>query len=322
MGYSHILPEEFCKLTREQTITYPVLRGTRGSLTKERDKPQSIIVDHKPSVSLGNLLYEKKLKDDDALRVKLSYLVAKAVWQFYDSHWMSETWSKDTIHFMKEVDIRDESILAYLQRPFITAKIGSGKQDSSTPSASETKTDDNQVSASLHSYPKILSLGIILLEILRGEGIDRFRMQQRFRDSEGNLHKDADLVIAGFLIGSEKKGKTGKDNYVSNIRELLREVIDFCIKPDVEKLGRDSTEVRANLHTHVVAPLFQLYSKSCPGDYVPDPIELSQSPELPQVQNAVPIPQGLGFYNKIANDDAADGELQVGGLEAQGEEAR
>jgi hypothetical protein len=314
------------------------------------------MVVNEPSVSLGNLIYQKKLKDDDAIRVKLSYLVAKAVWQFYDSHWMSEAWSKDTIHFMKEEDIRDQSILAYLQRPFITAKIGSGKKESSTPCASESETDDKQVSAYLHSYPKILSLGIILLEILRGEGIDRFRMQQRFRDSEGNLHKDADLVIAGFLIESEKKGKPGKDKYISNIRELLKEVIDFCIKPDVEKLGRDSKEVRANLRTHVVVPLFQLYSKSCPEDYDPDPIELSldsvsngvpslsqncrfgvsasitasdqQSLELRQVQNPISIRRGTEFYDKMANDDAADdddaadGELQVGGNEDQGEEAR
>ncbi|KAH6714536.1 hypothetical protein BKA61DRAFT_734979 [Leptodontidium sp. MPI-SDFR-AT-0119] len=348
--HSHIPPEEFCKLTRMQTLSYPVLRGTRGSLTKERDNPQSIMVVSEPSMSLGNLLYQKKLKNDDALRVKLSYLVAKAVWQFYDSQWMSEAWSKDTIHFMKEEDIIDQSILVYLQRPFITAKIDSGKQDSSTPCASESETDDKPVSACLHSYPKILSLGIILLEILRGEGIDRFRMQQRFRDSEGNLDKDADLVIAGLLIESEKKGKHGKDKYISNIRELLKEVIDFCIKPDVEKLGLDSKEVRANLRTHVVAPLYQLYSKSCPEDYVPDPIELSldsvskgasssvsqnrrfgvsasitasdqQSLELRQVQNPIPIRRGIGFYEKIANDDAADGELQVGGNEAQGEEA-
>jgi hypothetical protein len=116
-------------------------------------------------------------------------------------------------------DIRDQSILVYLQRPFITAKIGSGKQDSSTPCALESETDDKPISTCLHSYPKILSLEIILLEILRGEGIDRFRMQQRFRDSEGNLYKDADLVIAAFLIESEKKGKPKKDKYISNIRE-------------------------------------------------------------------------------------------------------
>lgn len=309
------------------------------------------MVVNEPSMSLGNLLYQKKLKNDDALRVKLSYLVAKAVWQFYDSHWMSEAWSKDTIHFMKEEDIIDRSILVYLQRPFITAKIGSGKQNSCTPCAFESETDNKPVSACLHSSPKILSLGIILLEILRGEGIDRFRMQQRFRDSEGNLHKDADLVIAGFLIESEKRGKPGKDKYVSNIKELLKQVIYFCIKPDIEKLGHNSKEVRANLRAHVVAPLYKLYAKSCPKDYVPDPIELSlnsvsegsppslsqnyqfgvsasittsdqQSRELQQVQNSVPIRCGIGLYDKIANDDAADGELQVAGDEAQKEEAR
>ncbi|KAM3075288.1 hypothetical protein ACMFMF_005966 [Clarireedia jacksonii] len=347
--HSHIPPEEFCKLIREQKLSYPVLRGTRGSLTKERDYPQSIMVVNEPSMSLGKLIYQKKLKNDDALRVKLSYLVAKAVWQFYDSHWMSEAWSKDIIHFMKEEDITDQSILVYLQRPFITAKIGSGKQDSSSPFVSESETDDKPVSACLHTYPKILSLGIILLEILRGEVIDEFRNRQKFRDSEGNLLKDADLVIAGLLIKSEKKGKPGKDKYISNIRELLKEVIDFCIKADVEKLGRDSKEVRANLRTHVVAPLYQLYSRSCPEDYVPDPIELSpnsiskgasssvsqncrfgvsasitvsdqQSLELRQVQNPV-TQHRIGFYDKIANDDAADGELQVGGNETQGEEA-
>jgi hypothetical protein len=309
------------------------------------------MVVNEPSVSLGSLLYQKKLKDDDALRVKLSYLVAKAVWQFYDSHWMSEAWSNDTIHFMKEEDIRDQSILAYLQRPFITAKISSGKPDFSTRCASESETGDKPVSACLHGYPKILSLGIILLEILRGEGLDRFRMLPRFRDSEGNLHKDADLVIAGFLIESEKNRKPGKDKYISNIRELLKEIIDFCIKPDVEKLGRNSKDVRANLHTRVVAPLYQLYSKSCPENYVPDPIELSldtvykglpsplsrncqfgvsasitasgqQSPELRQVQDPVHIQRGIGFYDKFANDHAADGELQYGGNEAEGEEAR
>ncbi|TEY35748.1 hypothetical protein BOTCAL_0583g00020 [Botryotinia calthae] len=348
---SHISPEEFCKLTRERTLSYPVLRGTRGSLTKERDNLRSIMVVNEPSMSLGNLISQKKLKDDDALRVKLSYLVAKAVWQFYDSHWMSEAWSKDTIHFMKEEDITDQSIRVYIQRPFITANMSSGKQDSSTPCISESETDDKSVSTCFHIYPKILSLGIILLEILRGEGIDTYRMQNHFRDDKGNLFKDADLVIAGLLMQDEKKGKSGKDEYSSNIRELLKEVIDFCIKVDVEKLGRDSKEVRANLRTHVVAPLYQLYSKSCPEDYVPDPIKVSlnsiskgasssvshncrfgvsasltvsdqQRLELRQVQNLDPIQHGIGLHDKIANYDADDGELQVGGHEVQREEAR
>lgn len=349
-NHSHIAPEEFCKLVRKQTLSYPVLRGTKGSLTKERDNPQSIMVVNEPSVSLGNLLDGKRLKNDDALRVKLSYLVAKAVWQFYDSHWMSEAWSKDTIHFMKEENIIDQSILVYLQRPFISAKVGPGKQDPCTPCSSKSGTDGKPVPACLHSYPKILSLGIILLEILRGEGIDRFRMMQRFRDSEGNLHKDADLVIAGLLIKSEKKGKPGKDKYISNIRDLLKEVIDFCIKPDVEKLGRDPKEVRANLRTHVVAPLYQLYSKSCPENYAPEPIELSldsgskgvpsvsqnqgfgmsapltasdqQSLGLRKIQHSVPVRFGIPCYDNVANDDGIDGELQHEENEAQGEDAR
>ncbi|KAL6906955.1 hypothetical protein GGI43DRAFT_380477 [Trichoderma evansii] len=348
--HSHIPPEKFCKLIREQRLSYPVLRGTKGSLTWERENPQFTMVVNEPSVPLGSLIDHEKLKNDDALRVKLSYLVAKAVWQFYDSHWMSKAWSKDTIHFMKEENIIDQSILAYLQRPFITAKISSSKRGSCTPCASVSEINDKPVSACLHGYPKILSLGIILLEILRGEGIDTFYKQPRFLDSKGNLLKDADLVIAGWLIGLGRREKPGKDKYTSNTMELMKEVIGFCIKPDVEKLGRESKEVRASLRAHVVAPLFQLYSKSCPEDYDPEPIKLSpdsafkgvppslsqnskfgalastiapnqQDLELRQVQNFAPMQRGIGFYDGIINDDTVDGELQVGENEAQGKGA-
>jgi hypothetical protein len=97
--------------------------------------------------------------------------------------------------------------------------------------------------------------------------------------------------------------------------------------------------------------LYQLYSKSYPENYIPDPIELSlgsvfkgvsssvsqncrfgesasitasdqQSLELRQVHNPIPIRRGTGFYDNIANDNDVDGELQVGENEAHGEEAR
>ncbi|KAJ8116066.1 hypothetical protein ONZ43_g4521 [Nemania bipapillata] len=55
-----------------------------------------------PSVSLATVLEKRKLHGHDLLRLLLSYLLAKAVWQLYDSDWTASNWSKDSRHFMRE----------------------------------------------------------------------------------------------------------------------------------------------------------------------------------------------------------------------------
>lgn len=54
------------------------------------------------SVSLTTVLEKRKLEGDDQLKLLLSYLLAKSIWQFYDSEWMKRDWTKDSIHFMRE----------------------------------------------------------------------------------------------------------------------------------------------------------------------------------------------------------------------------
>ena len=52
------------------------------------------------SVSLAELLKITKLSRK--MKLLLSYFLAKAVWQYYDSDWMQREWTKEMVHFMFE----------------------------------------------------------------------------------------------------------------------------------------------------------------------------------------------------------------------------
>jgi len=70
------------------------------------------------SMPLAKLLDVVKLSRK--MRLLLSYILAKAVWQFYDSGWMQKEWTKETVHFMFERR-SDTPKGIFINEPFLSA---------------------------------------------------------------------------------------------------------------------------------------------------------------------------------------------------------
>lgn len=227
-----------------------------GSLDMHLD-----ILEWAPSVSLATILSECKIASNTQLKLLLSQLLAKAVWQFYDSDWMSEGWSRHDIHFMREAKMREdgfEEVVTLIHRPFFSTRLGPSSlvKNASTSGGGE---DYGTLFCPTHRYPKILALGIMLLEIELGRGLDY-----------DTTFQNADHRAAQRIVGTEmwKKRK---------MYRLVREVIDICLKPD--QLGKNPAEVRSKLYEWVVAPLTKFFKitnprNRDPEDFVPRPVSL------------------------------------------------
>jgi hypothetical protein len=55
------------------------------------------------------------------MRPLSSYLLANAVWGFYDSDWMRREWIKETVHFMFERRLKTPKGI-FINEPFLSAR--------------------------------------------------------------------------------------------------------------------------------------------------------------------------------------------------------
>jgi hypothetical protein len=201
------------------------------------------------------------------MKYLLSYLLAKSVWQFYNTDWMGKEWTKESIHFMFERRQSANGAGIYLNEPFISARFDpdAGNDDSSFRP---------------HKFPKIKALGIILLEIELGELIeDHFDAECYAPD--GTLNADVDLYTALRIYDDPDR--------LEDTFPLLKTVIGECLRPQKFMPHRHSVEeLRKVLQEQVVDPLHTLI-----GLYgQPDKIELRPTVQMkPSQLQRVPTRQ-------------------------------
>ncbi|KAF3282229.1 hypothetical protein TWF970_001643 [Orbilia oligospora] len=254
-----------------------------------------------PSISLAGVLASTSLRSDNQRKLLLSYLLSKAVWQFYDSDWMAEAWTKHNVHFMRQCLDRMQQKVRLYHKPFISADLGVSTAPSNYLSPKRS-----------HIFPEILALGVMLLEIELGQNIED-HYSDDFLDADGKPRENADHITAGIIINSEKWGSR------SATYQAVKKVIEICVKPDKCKLGVDPTRVRDNLYQSVVAPLKNLFTLSwaCPDgnpeNFDPGPIDLTLfdgladndtfEPDIPnssQATTAGPLPPGLNYFSRCS----------------------
>ncbi|TGJ75267.1 hypothetical protein EYR41_002205 [Orbilia oligospora] len=252
-----------------------------------------------PSISLADVLVSTSLRSDNQRKLLLSYLLSKAVWQFYDSDWMAEAWTKHNVHFMRQCLDRMQQKVRLYHKPFISADLGVSAAPSNDLSPKRS-----------HIFPEILALGVMLLEIELGQNIED-HYSDDFLDADGKPRENADHITAGIIINSEKWGSR------SATYQAVKKVIEICVKPDKCKLGVDPTRVRDNLYQSVVVPLKNLFALSwaCPDgspeNFDPGPMDLTLfdgladndtfEPDVPnsgQATTAGPLPSGLNYFSR------------------------
>lgn len=282
-----ISPKDFCELIRRPQRGCLILNAADDGLAYERlelrfEQLNRLFLLKASSVSLATVLEKRKLDGDDQLKLLLSYLLAKALWQFYDSDWMMRDWTKHTIHFMRERlngSPEPQEIITLIHRPFFAAELRQSPSQPNPPQCESSCEKDftDKFPSTTHLYPKILALGILLLEIELGEGIERHRSEESLDENEQPIEND-DHYTAGKVILSPMWERR-------NVYQAVKEMIEICSKPDTGKLGTDQACVRDNLYTHIVAPLGRLFRQAWSRDkdpeaFSPNPVSF-KSTEFP-----------------------------------------
>ncbi|KAL1617277.1 hypothetical protein SLS56_011048 [Neofusicoccum ribis] len=109
----------------------------------------------------------------------------------------------------------------------------------------------------MHKYPKVLALGILLIEIAKGEILEACRTLQRYDDSSTN-----EYFISAW--SSLSNGVLGEDDDYTTYREAVKQCLDFDLFAEAPYLPGQSRpekslrERRAILYSKVVSPLKKL----------------------------------------------------------------
>ncbi|KAK6523154.1 hypothetical protein TWF694_006049 [Orbilia ellipsospora] len=155
---------DFCRLIRSRELGRLNLSASNRGLFDdglELTPNKNDLSLRTPSISLADVLASTNLRSDPQRKLLLSYLLAKAVWQFYDSDWMGEAWTKHSIHFMQQCLDKMQRKAQLYHKPFISADLRGSIAHS-----------DHASSRRSHIFPKILALGVMLLEIELGQDIE------------------------------------------------------------------------------------------------------------------------------------------------------
>ena len=217
------------------------------------------------SVSLAKLLDVVKLSRK--MKLLLSYFLAKAVWQFYDSDWMQREWTKETVHFMFERRSKTPKGI-FINEPFLSAHFDGCRQPRGV--------DDEFRS---HLFPKILALGIMLLEIELGIKIEEHRMLEDLGpDGEPTVNADH---IAAMEVFNKTELWEEKETF-----KALKDMIKTCLTPDeFNPFLNDVQGLRDAFQKRIVNPLQALYKTAWenPDTSHVRAIELGSSgPSLPE----------------------------------------
>ncbi|KAK2800229.1 hypothetical protein FQN50_008193 [Emmonsiellopsis sp. PD_5] len=96
------------------------------------------------------------------MRPVLAYILAKSVWEYYSSDWMNALWASNTIYFMEEED--ENGTVSHFCKPYKLIEFSNEDED---------VTECRATVGMMHKYPRILALGILLIELATGKPIFR-----------------------------------------------------------------------------------------------------------------------------------------------------
>lgn len=194
-------------------------------------------------------------------KIKLSYAVARAFWQFYSSEIMNARWTSEDIWF---ISLNEEFALSdgIPLRAFVPFPFGSHFCEAPAEFCGEDQY--------LHRYPRILYLGIVLLEIGLGYSLGLERNSKLSPKAYINTARAKAKAKLKELKEATWDGFRWKDYFIKAIGNCL-ESVNFKETPTRQKSQlRSDKEVnqvhsnspleerRRSLFRNVVAPLFWL----------------------------------------------------------------
>jgi len=210
-----IIPDRLCKRKRCYVVHHPVSTTTTGE-----NRGAGKMVSLRDILEGGRGLEPMTYRD----RLQLAVFVTSSVLQLYKTPWLSEMPTSRDIFFL-----RGDGSPSY-GRVFVMA--GSGVSGVSAPAFPMIRN------------PTLLALGILLIEIIRGQTIDSLRSPNEAFGVGGGLL--ADYVTARRLLNEVYQASS---NYGSAVRR--------CIDGEFERqsLDLDDVDFQQEVYSRVVALL-------------------------------------------------------------------
>ncbi|KAH6887070.1 hypothetical protein B0T10DRAFT_549926 [Thelonectria olida] len=206
-----ITRNEFCDRVSKRDQAQLSLSAQDGQFVfqKKLDTSREWLPDHQ-AISLRDLIGIEKSGITPKMKTVLAHLLAKAVWQFYDSEILGKRLTKNEVYFLFERRGTVRGI--YTDEPMVKTHVWT------EPTDSRHGEDEGT-----HDMPKVLALGIMLLELETNKFIEEYRDDL---DPGSVLDADTDYKIAKRLVDSEESC-----NVLDDLPKIspLRTVLPLCI---------------------------------------------------------------------------------------------
>jgi hypothetical protein len=185
-----------------------------------------------PSRSLQEVLREEHLTSRD--RIVIAYILARSVWQYYNTDWLNALWTTDNIHFMieKREDDLPEALTLNPSLPYFAFSDG-GRSGSSIAESVDCSV--------YHRFPRILALGVVLVELCRREARDHTFDNDTLERFINNNHAYNSRTI-------KKDASWPSLDLDATYKAYFRDAVAVCF--DWEKLERVSGHAQDPMQGH------------------------------------------------------------------------
>jgi hypothetical protein len=245
---------DFCTLLREDIgdacLRLKVIDGCLHKVSQVGQADQRTV--SAPSISLSRLLELEEISTKG--KILLAYILARSVWQYYDSDFMKTNWTTESIQFMREhqyegnIDKDREKIDP--STPFLAF--------TSTEWSLHASIEQYQTGDVLHHFPRILALGIMLADVGRKNPT---RVAHLAISAEAQINKN----LAKYQDILKSPTWPSLDVRNPDIKTRFRNAVRTCLDPKVfhvtspKSRAQSCVEKRRDIiYRRVVFPLEQL----------------------------------------------------------------
>ncbi|KAL4997984.1 hypothetical protein BDV10DRAFT_185787 [Aspergillus recurvatus] len=234
---------EFCKLIDDQ-LGNPVHFYIQSNVLKVIEPPN-------PNPCRGIFPYEglslgrwlgKIPHISNKGKSHLAYIIAKSVWQYYNSPWMMTPWTHESIQLLNEgTGLTGQG----KPHPYLTAQLARAMVKSK---------DVYHGSDLMHQYPHILALGVLLIEIAVKQPLT----------SEECPYPLGETVVNDYYTWAWTTAH--RSNLRDTVHSLYEEAVNNCLNPELFggysiQQSREADKIRARqnaLYEKIVVPLKRL----------------------------------------------------------------
>ncbi|KAH8881812.1 subtilisin-like protein [Thozetella sp. PMI_491] len=212
---SDLVEGSLCKFISSPSGSLVCFRLDRGRLMALREQ-ENLPEGYKPEPGLGLQLSDAldgyKLRH--GMRPLLAYVLAKTVWHYYDSDWMNFGWTKHNIYFMAETTNGYE--IKYLCRPYVHVNLNTSHG---------RPPEYRQVFGMMHRYPRVLALGILLLQLSTADPI---RLEGHPDNWDSKMANEQLELLKGYIQSSKLESDCNFPYY----RAALKKCFDIKLFKD------------------------------------------------------------------------------------------